>query len=61
MLVFHSMLSPRTSHQPAEQHVAVQAADASVPLRIRNCNRLGRSANPPGFSFSEWLKERRRR
>ena len=33
---------------------------ASQPV-IRNCSRLGRSANPPGFSFSDWLRDRRHR
>jgi hypothetical protein len=28
---------------------------------VRNCSRLGRSANPPGFSFSDWLRDLRRR
>jgi len=28
---------------------------------VYNCNRLGRTANPPGFSLSDWFRPRRRR
>ena len=28
---------------------------------VYTCNRLGRTANPPGFSLSDWFRPRRRR
>jgi hypothetical protein len=61
MLAFDAMRSSGSSTQPAANHVAVQIPDVHEPTAIRNCNRLGRSANPPGFSFSDWLRDRRRR
>jgi hypothetical protein len=26
------------------------------PLAVQSCNRIGRVANPPGFSFSDWFR-----
>jgi len=57
MLAFDAMRSPDSSTRPP----ANQIADAHPPAAIRNCSRLGRSANPPGFSFSDWLRDRRSR
>lgn len=61
MLAFRATRSEDLPSQPADNHVAVQLSDACGPPLIRNCYRLGRSANPPGFSFSDWLREWRRR
>jgi hypothetical protein len=43
---------------------SVHAADeitAQRPLKIYSCNRLGRVANPPKFSFVDWFRFARRR
>lgn len=32
-----------------------------APVAVYNCNRLGRVANPPSFSFADWLRFPRRR
>jgi hypothetical protein len=34
---------------------------AQRPVAVQSCSRIGRIANPPGFSFSEWLRPRRKR
>lgn len=34
---------------------------AQQPVVVHSCNRLGRIANPPSFSFTEWLLRGRRR
>ncbi|NVN48561.1 hypothetical protein HLY00_4718 [Mycolicibacterium hippocampi] len=34
---------------------------AQLPVIVHSCNRLGRVANPPGFSFSDWFRPGRRR
>ncbi len=46
---------------PAPGRVAAQVTDVPEPKVVRNCSRLGRSANPPGFSFSDWLRDWRSR
>jgi hypothetical protein len=61
MLAFDAMRSSDSSTLSTVNQVAVQATDAHEPTVILNCSRLGRSANPPGFSFSDWLRERRSR
>jgi hypothetical protein len=61
MLAFDAMRSSDSSTQPAASRVAVQVPDAPETPVIRNCSRLGRSANPPGFSFADWLRDRRSR
>jgi hypothetical protein len=61
MLAFNTMRSSDSSSRPTLNQVAVQVTDAAEPTVVRNCSRLGRSANPPGFSFSDWLRERRSR
>lgn len=30
-------------------------------VAVHNCTRIGRVANPPGFSFSDWFRAGRRR
>ena len=61
MLAFNAMRSSDSSTQPPADRVAVQLHDGLEPAIVRNCSRLGRSANPPGFSFSDWLRDRRSR
>lgn len=34
---------------------------AHHPVLVHSCSRLGRVANPPGFSFSDWFRSARRR
>ena len=34
---------------------------AQHPVLVHSCSRLGRVANPPGFSFSNWFRSARRR
>lgn len=34
---------------------------AQRPVTVYSCNRLGRVANPPGFSLTDWLRSSRRR
>jgi hypothetical protein len=36
-------------------------ATAQPPIGVLSCNRLGRVANPPSFSFADWLRSARRR
>ncbi|MBB2991785.1 hypothetical protein FHR72_003275 [Mycolicibacterium iranicum] len=31
------------------------------PVVVYNCSRIGRVANPPGFSFTDWFRPSRRR
>jgi hypothetical protein len=33
---------------------------AQRPLMVYTCSRLGRVANPPSFSFTDWFRARRR-
>ena len=61
MLAFDAMRSPDSSTRPPANQIAVKVSDAHQPAAVRNCRRLGRSANPPGFSFSDWLRDRRSR
>jgi hypothetical protein len=34
---------------------------AQSPIAVHNCSRLGRVANPPSFSFTDWFRSARRR
>nr|CRL67339.1 hypothetical protein CPGR_00544 [Mycolicibacterium komanii] len=34
---------------------------AQSPVAVYSCNRIGRVANPPGFSLSDWFRSTRRR
>ena len=61
MFAFDATRSSDPPTHPAGNLVAVQVADLPEPAAILNCRRLGRSANPPGFSFGDWLRDRRSR
>jgi hypothetical protein len=61
MVAFDATRWSDSSTQPAVDSVAVQLPDGLEPTFIRSCRRLGRIANPPGFSFSDWLRDRRSR
>jgi hypothetical protein len=61
MLAFDAKRTPDSSSRPAENLVAAQVTEVHEPAVVHNCSRLGRSANPPGFSFSDWLRDRRSR
>ena len=61
MLAFDATRSSDGSVPSASIGVAVQVADLPEPAAVRNCSRLGRSANPPGFSFGDWLRDWRSR
>jgi len=39
--------------QPAERREGTE-----VPVRVHNCSRLGRAANPPRAGFGGWLRRR---
>ena len=34
---------------------------AQHPIAVYSCNRLGRVANPPSFSITDWFRSARRR
>jgi hypothetical protein len=36
-------------------------ATAQGPIAVYTCSRLGRVANPPSFSFTDWFRSARRR
>jgi hypothetical protein len=40
---------------------ASEAVTAQPAVAISSCSRLGRTANPPGFSLLDWLRPLRRR
>ena len=40
---------------------AAVSVAAQRPVMVHSCNRLGRVANPPGFSLSDWFRSGRRR
>ncbi len=61
MLAFDATRSSDSSTQPAVERVAVQLPDGLEPAFIRSCSRLGRTANPPRFTFSDWLRDWRSR
>jgi hypothetical protein len=61
MLAFDAMRTSDSSSRQGSNTVAAQVTDGMEHPIVLNCSRLGRSANPPGFSFSDWLRERRRR
>ena len=61
MLAFDAVPTSESPALPTVSHVAEQVTDLHEPEVIRNCSRLGRSANPPGFSLSDWLRDRRNR
>lgn len=38
-----------------------EAVTAQSEVTVSNCSRLGRTANPPGFSLLDWLRPIRKR
>ncbi|WP_197420394.1 hypothetical protein [Mycobacterium sp. NAZ190054] len=40
---------------------SARGAKAQRPVAVHNCTRIGRVANPPGFSFSGWFRSGRGR
>jgi hypothetical protein len=44
------------SSTPSDGTVTAQST-----VTVSNCSRLGRTANPPGFSLPDWLRPGRRR
>lgn len=34
---------------------------AARPVLVHSCSRIGRVANPPGFSLANWFRSARRR
>jgi hypothetical protein len=40
---------------------SARGVGAQQPVALHNCSRIGRVANPPGFSFSDWFRSSRRR
>lgn len=61
MLASDARQSSDSSTPHSADVVAVQSPEPFEQALVRNCSRLGRSANPPGFSFSDWLRDRRGR
>lgn len=49
-------VGPDNAHPSPRADVAAQR-----PLMVHSCSRLGRTANPPGFSLPGWLLPGRRR
>jgi len=47
--------STDTSNMHAANDVTAQR-----PVLVLSCNRLGRVANPPSFSFADWFRSGRR-
>lgn len=51
--------------EPVSPEIATDdSADDTVtprPVLVHSCSRLGRVANPPGFSLSDWFRSARRR
>jgi hypothetical protein len=40
---------------------SAQGVATQLPIAVHSCNRLGRVANPPGFSLTAWFRSSRRR
>lgn len=40
---------------------AVDEVTVDSPIAVHSCSRLGRVANPPSFSFTDWFRAARRR
>ena len=56
------MLSPGepvTSGTDGEDSAGAVAVQQ--PVAVHTCSRIGRVANPPGFSFSDWFRSSRKR
>lgn len=41
--------------------ISDDAPPTAGAVAITSCSRLGRTANPPGFSLTDWLRPRRSR
>jgi len=39
---------------------SAEGVTPQIPVSVYTCSRIGRVANPPGFSLSDWLRARRR-
>ena len=39
---------------------AAEDVTAQLPIAVYSCNRIGRVANPPSFSFADLFRSRRR-
>lgn len=55
MAGFTEPVSPGASGDTSALDVTAQR-----PITVHTCNRLGRVANPPGFSFATWFRVGRR-
>lgn len=44
----------------AEGKDPTSGSGAGLPVAVHNCSRIGRVANPPGFSLAEWFRSGRR-
>lgn len=51
------MVPENLVQRPAAE-VAPQASAPVAPMEIHSCNRIGRTANFPGFRLSNWLRRR---
>ena len=63
MTMERGAVTPSTSVAPNE-HTGADETGQDAPMEIHTCSRLGRTANPPGLSVSDWwlrLRHRRRR
>ncbi len=50
-----------TAGRPNAEAPSGAAVAAQQPLAVYTCSRLGRVANPPSFSLTDWLLPGRRR
>lgn len=56
------MLSPGDpASTVADGEDSALSVAAQRPLAVHSCSRIGRVANPPGFSLSEWFRSTRKR
>jgi hypothetical protein len=55
-----SQMSASLAYSAAGAH-ANHEVTAQSPIAVYNCSRLGRVANPPSFSFTDWFRFARRR
>ncbi|WP_172798317.1 hypothetical protein [Mycobacterium sp. GA-1285] len=54
------MAQPGGSLAADDDRAGASEVTAQTPVAVYSCNRLGRVANPPGFSFSELFRSTRR-
>jgi hypothetical protein len=55
-----SQMSASLAYSAAGAHANGEVI-AQSPIAVYNCSRLGRVANPPSFSFTDWFRFARRR